>query len=168
MLRRDFICIPRRTRCYALQHQTRWSTRGSSSPREGKAGQRGPSRTARILSAGEAGRCRLACYSSLSCPGEPSYPLTSPALFVTRVPAREAGSRRGQGLNAPSAGKGHRGGPGGPLTDDREVRGPLGRGVVEPVEPLPKTLVCMLPHSTKGPGVPICQLVLPGCSSFRG
>lgn len=31
-----------------------------------------------------------------------------------------------------------------------------------------QTLAGMLPHPKKRPGVPICQLVLPGCSSFRG
>lgn len=105
------------------------------------------------MSAWEAGRCSSACYSSLSCPGEPSYPLTPAALIVTRMPGREAGSR-GQGLYAPSTGKGHHRGLVGPLRDDREVRGPLGCGGVEPVEPPLKHSSACYPTPRKGRGSP--------------
>lgn len=105
------------------------------------------------MSAWEAGQCSLACYSSLSCPGEPSYPLTPPALFVTRMPGREAGSK-GQGLYTPSTGKGHHRGLVGPLRDDREVRGPLGCRGVKPVEPLLKHSSACYPTQRKGPGSP--------------
>lgn len=156
-----------RRRRYTLQHQTCFSRQGLSSSHKRENRSKWLSGTALIMSAWEAGRCSLACYSSLSCPGEPSDPLTPSALFVTRMPGRETGSW-GQGLYALSTEKGHHRGLVGPLRDDREVRGPQGSGGVEPVESLLKTLVGMLPHSKKGPGVPICQLVLPGCSSFRG
>lgn len=126
---------------------------GLSPSYKGKTGQSGSQETALIMSAREARQCSLACNSSASCPGEPSRPLTPPALFVTRMPGREAGSW-GQGLCAPLTGKGHRRGLVGPLRDDREVRGPLGRGGVEAVEPLLKHSSACYPTPREGRGSP--------------
>lgn len=105
------------------------------------------------MSAWKAGRCSLACYSSLSCPGEPSYPLTPPALFVTACQGEEQGPG-GRDWAYPLTGKGHRRGLVGPLRDDREVRGPLWCAGVEPVEPPPKQSSACYPTQRKGRGSP--------------
>lgn len=95
---------------------------------------------------------------------KPKYSLTPLALLVTLMPGREAGSL-GQRPQRPYGwtrfGRGL-------LIDDREVRGPPEMWWHRACLANSETLVSLLPQSTKGPGVPICQLVQPGRSSLRG
>lgn len=73
----------------------------------------------------------------------------------------------GRDLHTLMTGKGHSQGMVGPLSDDREVRRPPKKWWHKTRRASSETLISLLPQSVKGPGVPICQLVLPGHSSFR-
>lgn len=156
-----------RRRCYTLQHQTFFSRQGLSSSHKGETGQSGSRE--QLLS------CQLGRQGDVARRVTPLWPVqVNPHIHWLLLPSLtptcqvEKLGPGGQGLCTPLTGKGHNRGLVGPLRDDRKVRGPLRRGGVEPVEPLLKHSSACYPTPWKGRGVPICWLVLPGCSSFRG
>ena len=142
-----------RRRCYTLQHQTGFSRHRLSSPHKGKTGQSGSQE--QLLS------CQLGRQGDVAWRVTPLRPVrVNPRVRWLPLPSLspvcqvEKQGPGGQRLYAPSAGKGQHGGLVGPLRDDRGVRGPLGWGGVEPVEPLLKHSPACYPTLRKGRGSP--------------
>ncbi|MEQ2187936.1 hypothetical protein GOODEAATRI_009862 [Goodea atripinnis] len=85
---------------------------------------------------------------------EPSYLLTPPALFVTLVPGREAGSFRAETASPLRVEKATSEAWKGPSDTSEGLRGPLRSRGVEPVEPPPKHSSACSPAPRKGRGSP--------------